>query len=44
MVAAVPLSTRNGNQALASKLLQVSERVVNYKVKKLGIECARLRD
>jgi Nif-specific regulatory protein len=38
------LKTTRGNQAAAAKLLQVSERVVNYKVKKLGIDCGQFRD
>jgi Nif-specific regulatory protein len=35
------LKTTRGNQAQAAKLLQTSERVVNYKVKKFGIDCRR---
>jgi Nif-specific regulatory protein len=35
------LKTTNGNQARAAKLLQVSERIVNYKVRKYGIDCRR---
>jgi Nif-specific regulatory protein len=38
------LKTTRGNQAAAAKLLQVSERVVNYKVRKLRIDCARFRE
>jgi Nif-specific regulatory protein len=38
------LKAARGNQALAAKLLQVTERMVNYKVKKLGIDCRRFRD
>jgi Nif-specific regulatory protein len=38
------LKTTRGNQAAAAKLLRVTERVVNYKVKKLGIDCKRFRD
>jgi len=37
------LKTTRGNQARAAKLLQVSERVINYKVKKFGIDCGRFR-
>jgi Nif-specific regulatory protein len=37
------LKTTQGNQTQAAKLLQVSERMVNYKVKKLGIDCRRFR-
>jgi Nif-specific regulatory protein len=37
------LKTTHGNQLLAAKLLQVSERIVNYKVKKFGIDCKRFR-
>jgi Nif-specific regulatory protein len=35
------LKTTRGNQAQAAKLLQTSERVINYKVKKFGIDCQR---
>ncbi|MEP7272882.1 MAG: sigma 54-interacting transcriptional regulator [Acidobacteriota bacterium] len=35
------LKTTEGNQTRAAKLLQVSERIVNYKVRKYGIDCAR---
>ena len=38
------LKTTRGNQAGAAKLLQTSERVVNYKVRKLGIDCTRFRE
>jgi Nif-specific regulatory protein len=37
------LKSTRGNQTRAAQLLQVSERVVNYKVKKFGIDCARFR-
>ena len=37
------LKTTQGNQTQAARLLQVSERVINYKVKKLGIDCQRFR-
>jgi Nif-specific regulatory protein len=35
------LKTTRGNQARAANLLQISERVVNYKVKRFGIDCKR---
>lgn len=35
------LKTSGGNQAQAARLLQTSERVINYKVKKFGIDCRR---
>ena len=35
------LKTSKGNQARAAKPLQVTERVINYKVKKYGIDCRR---
>jgi Nif-specific regulatory protein len=38
------LKTTRGNQAAAAKLLQSTERVVNYKVRKLGIDCVRFRE
>ncbi len=38
------LKATRGNQAFAAKLLQVTERIVNYKVKKLGIDCRRFRE
>jgi Nif-specific regulatory protein len=37
------LKSTRGNQARAARLLEVSERVVNYKVKKFGIDCERFR-
>jgi Nif-specific regulatory protein len=37
------LKTTRGHQAEAARLLQVTERIVNYKVKKLGIDCKRFR-
>ena len=37
------LKTTRGNQTRAAKLLQVSERIINYKVKKYGIDCERFR-
>jgi Nif-specific regulatory protein len=38
------LKATHGNQLLAAKLLQITERVVNYKVKKFGIDCKRFRE
>jgi Nif-specific regulatory protein len=35
------LQTTRGNRAKAAKLLRTTERVVNYKVKKYGIDCVR---
>jgi len=35
------LKTTKGNQARAAKLLQVTERMINYKVKKYGVDCRR---
>ncbi len=37
------LKTTRGNQARSAKLLQVSERIINYKVKKYGVDCERFR-
>lgn len=37
------LKMTRGNQARAAVLLQTTERVVNYKVKKYGIDCRRFR-
>jgi Nif-specific regulatory protein len=37
------LKTTRGNQTRASKLLQTSERIMNYKVRKYGIDCRRFR-
>jgi len=37
------LKTTRGNQSRAARLLQISERVLNYKVKKYGIDCRRFR-
>ncbi len=37
------LKITRGNQARAATLLQVTERVINYKVKKFGIACERFR-
>jgi Nif-specific regulatory protein len=35
------LKTTRGNQARTAKILQVSERIINYKVRKYGIDCRR---
>jgi len=35
------LKTTKGNQARAAKLLQITERMINYKVKKYGVDCRR---
>jgi len=37
------LKTTRGNRARAAKLLRTTERVVNYKARKYGIDCARLK-
>lgn len=37
------LKTTGGNQTRASKLLQTSERIMNYKVRKYGIDCRRFK-
>lgn len=37
------LKITRGNQTRAALLLQVTERVINYKVKKFGISCERFR-
>lgn len=37
------LSSARGNRNQAAKLLKVSERVLSYKIKKYGIDCASLR-
>ena len=37
------LKTTRGNRARAAKLLQSTERIVSYKVKKHAIDCARFR-
>ncbi|MFN7931320.1 MAG: sigma 54-interacting transcriptional regulator, partial [Blastocatellia bacterium] len=37
------LKITHGNQTRAATLLQITERVVNYKVKKFGISCERFR-
>ncbi len=38
------LKITHGNQARAASLLQITERIINYKVKKYGIDCARFRE
>ncbi|MBO0724963.1 MAG: sigma-54-dependent Fis family transcriptional regulator [Blastocatellia bacterium] len=37
------LGAARGNRTQAAKLLKVSERVLSYKIKKYGIDCASLR-
>ena len=37
------LKTTRGNQAKAAKLLRSTERIINYKVQKYGIDCERFR-
>ena len=37
------LKTAKGNRAKAARLLDTTERVVNYSVKKLGIDCLRFK-
>ncbi len=37
------LKTTRGNRAKAAKLLDTTERIVGYKVKKYGISCNRFR-
>jgi len=37
------LKTARGNRSKAARLLETTERVINYKVKKYGIDPARLR-
>ncbi len=37
------LKTARGNRARAARLLSTTERVIGYKVKKYGIDCARYR-
>jgi len=38
------LKITHGNQARAANLLQITERIINYKVKKYGIDCTRFRE
>ena len=37
------LKTTRGNRVRAARLLDSTERIVNYKVKKYGIDCRRFR-
>jgi Nif-specific regulatory protein len=37
------LKTARGNRAKAAKLLDSTERIIGYKVKKYGINCSRFR-
>jgi Nif-specific regulatory protein len=37
------LKTARGNRAKAARLLGSTERVVNYKIRKYGVDCARFR-
>jgi Nif-specific regulatory protein len=37
------LKTTRGNRAKAAKLLDTTERIISYKVKKYGIDCQRFR-
>jgi Nif-specific regulatory protein len=37
------LKTTRGNRARAAKLLDTTERILGYKIKKYGIDCARFR-
>ena len=37
------LKTTRGNRARAAKLLRTTERVINYKAKKYGIDCSRFK-
>lgn len=38
------LKVTHGNQARAASLLQITERIINYKVKKYGIDCSRFKE
>jgi Nif-specific regulatory protein len=38
------LKITHGNQARAANLLQITERMINYKVKKYGVDCERFRE
>jgi Nif-specific regulatory protein len=38
------LKITRGNQARAANLLQITERMINYKVKKYGVDCERFRE
>jgi Nif-specific regulatory protein len=35
------LKSTRGNRARAARLLQTTERILGYKVRKYGIDCAR---
>jgi Nif-specific regulatory protein len=37
------LKTTRGNRAKAARLLRTTERIINYKIKKYGIDCSRFR-
>jgi Nif-specific regulatory protein len=37
------LKTARGNRAKAARLLETTERIVSYKIKKYGIDCARFK-
>jgi Nif-specific regulatory protein len=37
------LKTARGNRAKAAKLLETTERIIGYKVKKYRIDCNRFR-
>ncbi|MEA2174187.1 MAG: Nif-specific regulatory protein, partial [Blastocatellia bacterium] len=37
------LKTTRGNRAKAAKLLDTTERIIGYKLKKYGIDCRRFR-
>jgi Nif-specific regulatory protein len=37
------LKTTRGNRPKAARLLDTTERIVNYKVRKLGIDCGRFK-
>lgn len=37
------LKTARGNRAKAARLLDTTERIVGYKVKKYGLDCGRFR-
>ncbi len=38
------LKTTRGNRAKAARLLDTTERIINYKVRRHGIDCERFRD
>lgn len=37
------LKTTRGNRAKAARLLRTTQRIINYKIKKYGIDCSRFR-